>query len=576
MHIVTVIPLSRGISKDVLTYFSKELVTPGSIVTIPVRKKTVYGLVVGIRDATEIKSDLKTLSYNIKKISTVHTHSFLLDSFIRAIHKIANYHASSVGSTLSAYIPNAILEQSDQLEKISNTETPPSFYETVLLQSTDEERYATYKSLVREEFARGKSVFFCLPTTEDLKNAHAVLEKGIEKYAYVLHARLSKKEIISIWNTLITEPHPVHIIATSSFLSIPRTDISTLIIEKESSRSYKMQVRPFIDIRTSATYIAKEMNRRLVFGDTLLRTETLWEHKNGTYAELSPLKFRSLTTATCTLVPLRQPEDQVKKKFALFSTELMHTLEHAKEHNEHVFLFCGRKGLYPHTVCSDCGTVVTCKNCNAPVVLYSKKKGDVMDNLFVCHHCGERRNAQELCVHCGGWRLQTLGIGIDAVVKEIETLFPQIHIYAMDKERVTTHPQAVKIRDTFYAHPGSVMVGTEMALPYLNQKIAHTAVVSLDSFFSIPDFRIHEKIFHILLHLRSVSEKQMLVQTRQVNTKIFDYALRGNLADFYRDEIDERKQVGYPPFVTYIKLTIEGEKQTVKKQMTEIATALHP
>ncbi len=146
----------------------------------------------------------------------------------------------------------------------------------------------------------------------------------------------------------------------------------------------------------------------------------------------------------------------------------------------------------------------------------------------------------------------------------------------MDKDHIKTHKQAIKTRDIFYNTPGAICIGTEMALPYLSGKIENTGIISLDSFFSIPDFRINEKIFHILLSLRVLAEKKMIVQTREENTKIFDHALRGNLIDFYRDEIEDRKQIGYPPFVTYIKITLEGDKVTVKNQMTDIGELLKP
>lgn len=577
MRIVTVIPISRGISKDTLTYFTQEDVEVGSLVSIPVRNKKIHGLVIGAESATEAKAQIKTLSYNIKKISGVKPHSCISPSFVRAAGQIANYYASSIGSVLSALIPHSILENGDSI-------SPPqphsihddTFYETTLLQSNDEERYATYKSLIREEFARSKSVLFCVPTTEDLKNAEKSLEKGIEQYTFTLHSRLSKNEVLRIWNIVVSEAHPVLVIITGSFLSIPRHDIGTIVIEKESSRAYKMQTRPSIDIRHAAEYIARELNCRLLLGDILLRTETLWEHKNGTYSEISPLKFRSLTTAQCDLVGMRTPENQDKKEFSLLSDEALRILSTTGENNEHTFLFCGRKGLYPTTVCSDCGTVVTCKNCSAPVILYSKKQNGEVKNMFVCHQCGERRDAHELCIHCKGWRLTPLGVGIDRVAQKVASLLPQSHIAVMDKDHVTTHNMATKMRDGFYNQPGSILLGTEMALPYLNQKIENIIVVSLDSFFSIPDFRIHEKVFHILLSLRSIAERHMIIQTRQEKTNIFTHALRGNLVDFFRDEIDERKTFGYPPFTTYIKLTIEGDKSSVKKQMADISTYLEP
>ncbi|KND47849.1 MAG: primosomal protein N' (replication factor Y) (superfamily II helicase) [Parcubacteria bacterium C7867-006] len=577
MNILTVIPIGRGMPKDSLTYFTKSEVPIGSIVSIPLRKKTIYGLVTGNRVAQEIKSELKSLSYSIKKIDAIETVSFLSDEFIKACQKIADYNAGSVGSVLSALIPTNILENSSKLTIENKTELKNSFYETGLLQSNDEERYATYKSLIREEFAKSRSVFFCLPTTEDLLNAKISLEKGIEKYTYILHSGIAKKELVSFWEKIVKEDHPVLIIATGSFLSLPRKDLGTIIIEKESSRAYKMQTRPYLDIRDVAEALAKELGIRLVLGDVLLRIETLWEEKKGKYAELAPLKFRSLTTANCELASMRVPADMKKKEFSILSDRLKELIKNTFENNENSFLFCARKGLYPITVCTDCGTVVVCKNCGAPTVLYARKntKGESR-NLFVCNHCGERDDAQKLCINCGGWRLNPLGIGIDRVAQEISTMFPNIKIFIMDKDHISTHKQAVKIRDLFYETPGSIMIGTEMALTYLNQKIENSAVVSLDSYFSIPDFQINEKIFHILLALRAISEKNFIIQTRQEKTKIFDYALRGNLMDFYRDEIEDRKSIGYPPFTTYIKVTIEGEKNTVKKEMEEIVEFMKP
>lgn len=584
MHILTVIPIKRGISKDTLTYFTKTDAPIGSIVSISIRRKKSYGLVLESREAREIKSELKSLAYNIRKVENIKTHTFLSDSFIKSAEKIAEYNASSVGSVLSVMIPKTILEASENLPYTRKTISQGIFHEILLVQSDNEERYATYRSLIREEFAKNRSVFFCLPTTEDLLNAGGVLEKGIENYTYILHSELSKKEILNLWKKIISEEHPVLIIATGFFLSIPRDDIGTIILEKESSRGFKMQSRPFLDIRTIAKIIAKQKNIRLVFGDTMLQIETLWEsknqNKNTSYSDLVPLKFRSLITANCEIIDMRAPQDMKKKEFAIFSTELKNLLRKSKENNENVFLFCGRKGLYPITVCSDCGTVVTCKNCDSPVVLYGKltpnKSKASHGNLFVCHSCGERRLANELCKHCGGWRLNPLGIGTERVAEEIYSIYPKSNVVIMDKDHLSTHKQAVKARNLFYTTPGSIMVGTEMALTYLNQKIENTSVVSIDSFFSIPDFRIHEKIFNIILSMRALSSKEMLIQTRQENAKIFDYASRGNLIDFYRDEIEERKLVDYPPFTKFVKITLEGERSVVKKEMLQIVETMKP
>lgn len=571
MHIVTVIPISRGISKETLTYFTKSDVTLGGIVKIPLRKKVVFGLIVDKKDVSQMKSEIKSLPYSIKKVEEMQSGAFLTQNFTEAVKKIADYNATSIGSVLFSLIPKYILEESSQITLNETLPLKDAFNETVLLQCDSEERFATYKSLVREEFAKNHSVYFCVPTIEDLHNAKLLLERGIENYTYTLHSGLSKKEMLDAWGKICQEKHPVLIIGTGSFLSIPKNNIGTIILEKESSRGYKMQTRPFLDIRNMAETIAREMKVRLVLGDMFLRSETLWEEKNGRYAPLSPLKFRSLSSANCELVDMRTPQDMKSKDFKIIGDKLVKIIETNIQNNEHLFLFCSRKGLAPSTVCSDCGTTVSCTNCHMPVVLYGRKNDSGgAKNIFICNHCGEKYDTRMLCGHCGGWRLTPLGIGIEKVVEEIEKMFPNAKIIVFDKEHVTTQKKAEKTRDLFYNTPGSICIGTEMALSYLNNKIDNTGVVTLDSYFSIPDFQISEKVFHILLEMRHLSTRNFLIQTRQEDTKIFEHALKGNLMDFYRNEIDERKLLGYPPFNTYIKITLEGDKNTVRKEMEKV------
>ena len=571
MNIVTVIPISKGINKETLTYFTKNEVVLGGIVKIPLRKKIIYGLIVDKKDVSQMKSEIKSLPYSIKKVEEMQSGAFLTNSFTEAIKKMADYNATSIGSVLFSLIPKYILEENNRFILNETTDLKDTFNETVLLQCDSEERFATYKSLVREEFAKNHSVYFCIPTIEDLNSAKVLLERGIENFTYVLHSGLSKKEMLETWQKICEEKHPVLIIGTGSFLSIPKNNIGTIILEKESSRSYKMQTRPFLDIRNVAETLAREMKIRLVLGDMFLRSETLWEEKNGKYSPLSPLKFRSLSSANCELVDMRTPQDMKSKDFRIIGDKLTKIIENNIKNNEHIFLFCSRKGLAPSTVCSDCGTTVSCTNCHMPVVLYGKKNDPGgAKNIFICNHCGEKYDTKILCSHCGGWRLTSLGIGIERVDEEIEKLFPNAKIFIFDKEHITTQKKAEKIRDLFYNSPGSICIGTEMALSYLKYKIENTAVVTLDSYFSIPDFQISEKVFHILLETRHLSTQNFLIQTRQEDTKIFDYALKGNLMDFYRNEMEERKSLGYPPFNTYIKITLQGDKNSVRKEMEKI------
>jgi primosomal protein N' (replication factor Y) len=580
MKLLKVFPIAKGINKESLSYFTGSDIAIGSVVKVPIRKKTVPAIVVSAEDVSDVKAEIKNAEYETRKVEKIKSSTLLSPEFMSAVSKSALYFATTAGSILNVTVPKAIIENAEKIKIDSKEFKNPRIHEKLVLQSDDEERYATYKSLIREEFARGYSVFFCLPTVQDIKKAHEKLSKGIEQYTFVLHSLLSKNEQIEMWNKASNEPHPSLIISTGSYLGIARNDIGTIIVDKENARAYKHQVRPYLDVRVFAEMIAEKLKAKIIFGDLLLRTETVFRHNNAELFDVAPLKFRSLTTSDQKIINMKEvlPEsiengkEGKEPKFKLFSDQFLDLVKHNQENDENMFVFVARRGLFPSTVCGDCGTLVKCNSCGAPTVLHKS----TVENFFLCHRCGEHRTALEKCTNCQSWRLSAFGIGIEGVQEELLAKFPNLKIFKVDSDSASTHKKAIDIVTKFYASPGSVLLGTEMALLYLKDTLANSAVVSLDSFFSVPDFRINEKVMNILLKIRSFTSRNFLVQTRDIDQPIFCYAVGGNLADFYRDEIKEREMLNYPPFSLPIKITLSGDKKTVLAGMEELQKMMAP
>jgi len=582
MHLVRVVPLARGVLKEELTYFTSKPVTVGSIVAVPIRRSSANALVVSVEEAYMSKSQLKASPYAVKKIDSIKAHTFFLPGFVSAAREAATHFATTTGAVLTALTPAAVNTYPKEVfqKGAPLTARPNSAHasagtlkQTFLVQSEDKERVSTYKSVVREEFAKGASVFFCLPEISEIERIAGTLARGIEEYTYVLHGSMTKKEILTSWNKALKEEHPVLIIATGQFLSLPRPDITTIILDKESSRAYKQITRPFVDIRTFAEMYTRHTGARLIVGDIFLRPETIYKQREGQATELSPLKFRALSTADQAVIDMKQYTDSSgKKTFVLFSDELRALIKKHREESENTFILTARRGLHSTTVCNDCGNTVLCTRCSAPTVLH--KGSTEKDNRAICHKCGLEQEASDRCNTCGGWRLATLGAGIEHIEEELKKEFPDLHIFRIDKDTVSTHKKAVEMREKFYNTPGSVLLGTEMAVAYLDREVDNAAIVSVDSLFTIPDFRINERVFNVLLRLRLRATRNFLIQTRDIENRIFDYATKGNMIDFYREEIAERKILVYPPFVTLIKITREGVRASVEKDMDKLAHEL--
>jgi primosomal protein N' (replication factor Y) len=439
-------------------------------------------------------------------------------------------------------------------------------------QADDSERIATYKSFIRSTFAQGRSVFFCVPTIGHVDRVVASLGKGIDQYMFILHSRISSKEIRERWKALLRENHPVLVVGTPSFLGVPRNDLGALILDFENAKPYKQSVRPFLDARAFAERYAQQAKLTLILGDVLLRTETLARHERGELAEFAPIKFRVLSNAKKEVLDMQSIVDsEGERQFRILSDQLLDLARLTKTESGNLLVVANRKGLNPITLCADCGTVVRCTNCSAPAALHTRDQ----KRTFICHKCGARRDAHERCATCDSWRLTPLGIGTELVEEEFKRLLPDMTVMRLDGETATTTKRAQTMMAKFFDTPGSILVATEMVIPYLTQNVDRIAVASIDSLFALPDYRVNERVFNLLLRLYVRASKHFVVQTRHSGSeRLFDYIARGNVIDFYRTELEERKSMGYPPFKTFIKVTCEGKRDDVRMKMEDLSNTL--
>lgn len=581
MKIITVIPISKGITSEALSYFTKEEVSPGAIVEVPVKNKKVPALVTQSRSAKEVRAELRSADFSLRKADKVIRENFFLPQFLEAANQTADYFATTTGLVLSHLFPKSILDLSEKRTTVIGSAPvvdPELKIDSYVLQEPDGERYGFYKSLIRENFARKSSILFVLPTIADIEKTVAEVEKGIEDYIVVLHSRLSKKVLLENWQKALSDEHPMLIISTPGFMSLPKPDIKTIVIDKENSPHYKTDGRPFLDYRIFAEKYAKALGAKLIFGDLVLRSETIFRAEKDELLPVSPIKYRSFSEADQYLIDNSKPEnDKIKTGFEVLHKDFLSILKKADKANEKTFILAGRRGLFPTTICNDCGTMFACPDCGNPLVVHEKKSGATTNrkrNHFLCHRCGRFEESPDKCKNCGGWNLATLGIGINRIGKTIKDNFPDKQIFVLDSDSAKTPKVAKTIVDKFQNSPGSILLGTEMALQYLNDSVENAGIVGVDGLFTIPDFRINEKIFGLLLRTRSLATKRFIVQTRNPEEKTFDFLIKGNLLEFFRDELEDRGRFGYPPFSVLIKISAPSPSTQTETQIKKLAENL--
>jgi len=596
MQIITVAPIARGALQNALTYFSKEHIEVGMVVVAPLRTREVPAIVLECREVSEERSSIRSSDYAIRKITRAKPQRIWLPTFLKAVEKTADLSAQKLGEVLLALTPKAILDahldgtlkepRQDFSEKnlggkANAKKDTMGKFKMLAFQCNTKTRYEDYQRLVRESFARHESVFVCVPTEEDVSRISAELGHGILDYTFSLHSSIAKKKIIETWKNIAKEEHAVLVVGTAQYLALPRS-FKTIVLDEEQSHAWKAISRPLVDLRIFVEEYARASGSRLIIGAPILRAETHERIANSTIGEFGQISHHAREQTEIILVDPRKEEKFIRentgrREMVLVSKELYELLEWARERRERILLMSARKGLAPVTTCSDCGTLVRCPQCETPLVVHRKESANGSSQIFVCHGCGFMRvpenNVNETCPNCKGWKLQGVGIGIDRIDDEVAKLFPKTERFILDGDRAKTRAQAKKIIEKFEKSDSGVLIATPMALPLLKSTY-NTAIISIDSLFAIPDIRMSERIFALVLTLREKTTGTLLIQTRADDTTIFEQARAGDLLKFTENELAIRKAFFYPPYGTIIKITLRGKRAEVQQEMERLKTFL--
>jgi primosomal protein N' (replication factor Y) len=105
-------------------------------------------------------------------------------------------------------------------------------------------------------------------------------------------------------------------------------------------------------------------------------------------------------------------------------------------------------------------------------------------------------------------------------------------------------------------------------------------VISADTSLNLPDFRAAERTFQLLTQVSGRSGRgdkpgEVVVQTFQPEHYSVIAASRQDYEDFYRGEIETRRELNYPPFSQIANLVVTaGTEADAKTRSEKIAAAI--
>ncbi len=572
MFVITVIPLRRGITVDALSYFSGTAYPEGTMVTIPIRNSTTLGLVTSVNEVSTAKTALRAATFSLRKLPPQKETSLLGKAYIQTAKELSEYYAVPLGMMLYNLLAPEIRSGDIPLPHTHHLpEEKPTLPQ--ILQAKKKDRYLTYRSLVRETFAHSGSILIVVPSSIDADEIKESLEQGISDRIIVLTTASTKTELRKAYAQLEDFSKTKLIIATPSHAVLERHDITLVIVEHARSPYYKELSRPYLDYRDVLTTHARNMGRKIILADLLPRAEEEYLRRSEAYLTCGETPKRIELPGKLEVIEIPR-NDEGSKPFTLLSEEVITAIKETRKKKGNIFLFAARRGIAPLVSCMDCGFIFRSKASGAPYSLIKTMKDGVEERWFVCGASGEKIRAFETCTECGSWRLRERGIGVQQIYDELHKLFPNTPTILFDHITARSFKKAIFLRESFYKTKGAILLGTQMAVPYLTKEVDLSVIVNMDALLATPTWRLEEENLSLLLSLRERTKGNVLIQTRSPLTEVLTHAKQGTVEKFYTEELELRKSFNYPPYATFIHLTWQGPVEAVKKIEADITLLL--
>lgn len=335
----------------------------GSLVTAPLKKRIVTGVVVGL-----VKNVSKDLQAKLRPLNSINKTRTISAETIKLIHSLSNHYGASIAEVAFHVLSNQ--------GKYSNI--PKKLSELVV--KTNKPTLLIAPLMVRlsyylENYFRDNSpVLLLFAQTKDA-NAfrQLVKERGID---------LSVK-----------------VIGTLSQAFYPLPAGSTIVVDRPFHPGAKSRQRPLMSLRTICLHRSKIEGLRLLLGSELVAPNYLNMVQKKELRLITQLPIVAKVTVT------QQQGNSLKP-----STRKV--IETSLQNKKKVLILTASNSWATSLFCQSCNQVVTCTNCQRTITLSD-------ENTLQCYYCGFRASVPEICQNCDKPAFKPLGVGASKVISDL-------------------------------------------------------------------------------------------------------------------------------------------------------------
>jgi primosomal protein N' (replication factor Y) len=359
----------------------------------------------------------------------------------------------------------------------------------------------------------------------------------------VLHSALTDHERLLAWREAFSGRARV-VLGTRSAVFAPVPDLGVIIVDEEHDTSFKQHEGGFrYSARDLAVVRAQRGGVPVVLGSATPALETLQNVAAGRYTRLL-LTRRAAAAAPPRLSLIDLRTSAVRAGIA---TPAVQAIERHLAAGGQVLVFLNRRGYAPTLLCTACGWLAPCRDCDARLTVH------LAAGRLRCHHCGADSALPQRCPTCG-FAVKPVGQGTERIEETLAALFPDAPCLRLDRDVVRRRGDMEEAMRRMASGEARILVGTQMVTKGHDfPNVTLVVVLNADQGFFSTDFRAPERLAQTIVQVagragRGEKAGEVLIQTEFPDHPLLLSLLAEGYDGFARVALAERSQASWPPF----------------------------
>lgn len=463
-------------------------------------------------------------------------------------------------------------EQKIAIDEILNSDKKNIFH--YLYGATGTGKTEVFLSCAEKIISQGQGVIYLVP---EISLTHQVIEAVTKRFGNnvaVLHSGLTGSQKLKEWKRILTQEAKI-VIGARSGIFAPVPNLGLIIIDEEHDGSYKSGNTPRYHARQVAMRICTDKKIPLIMGSATPSVEA-WHlmKENKIQTHYLTKRLAGGCPPEIQIVNLSETSPDGRKTEGCISPQLEDEIRITLQEKKQIILFLNRRGFSHFFKCSSCGYELKCKNCSVSMTYHKAQK------KLICHYCGWNIAPPTQCPECKSFDVGYFGFGTEFIEDEVRAKFPNATVERIDTDNLSSHKELQEKLDSFRNKKIDILLGTQMVAKGLNfPNLKLVGVIMADTGLHLPDFRAAERTFSLLVQVagragRFFPDGKVIVQSYTPKRSAIFFACKNYIEEFYKEELEQRKILSFPPFARLIRLVFRSAKNELAEQAASSAAEI--